>query len=275
MPDSTAVTDPTPDTHPTSVALPDGRTVAFPASMSSDDVDKAAADLHTSAAPAPLAKPTTPDPGSMSKQAQAVLSGKAPGKYDIKPYDSATQKFDMMTSDDAGNPLPLKPQHEAMVRDMMNKMSPEQTPVGGMVFVPEGKYNQIKDQISHGYLFGKKISTGNEENFQMGGDVLGDGFSLPQYRKTFMNAALLNNPQKLQQVLAHELGHNAAWLADRKHPDLSEAGADSFKDAYLKRAKDTTKNWAAITNLPAQVPKASNFQAVLQGAPPSTEVASN
>jgi len=53
--------------------------------------------------------------------------------------------------------------------------------------------------IGRGYLFGKKITTGNgnnnEENFQMGGDTLGDGFSLPQYRRTYLNAALLNDPQ--------------------------------------------------------------------------------
>jgi hypothetical protein len=175
---------------------------------------------------------------------------KKPGKYDIKPYDAAKHHFEIVTADEAGTPQYLPPKQEAQVRNLLNSMAVDQTPMGGMIFVPEKKYKQIQAEMNRGYLFGNKVATGNEENFQLGGDMLGNGFSLPQYRRTYMNAAILNDPKELEHVLAHELGHNAAWLADPNHADLSERGAEDFADVYQKRGRDTRKLWADIENLP-------------------------
>lgn len=174
------------------------------------------------------------------------MADKKPGKYDIKPYDAPNMQFDIVTADDAGNAQYLHPDQEHAVRELINSMAPEQVPTNGLIFVPEKKYKEIQAEINRGYLFGNPISTGNEENFRIGGDLLGNGFSLPQHRRTYVNAAVLNDPKELEHVLSHEFGHNAAWLSNPKRADLSEEGADNFAEAYAKRGQQTRKNWEQI-----------------------------
>jgi hypothetical protein len=181
---------------------------------------------------------------------------KKPNKYAPVPYNPATMNAEVVTADAAGNPMRLPPDQDRMVTNLINSMTPNREPRNGIVFVPKEQYDKIRMGIEHGTLFGKPIGNpeGGQEDWAGGGTRLGDGFSLPQHDRTYLNNALLADPQRLASVLAHELGHNAAWYADPKHPDFSEDEADRWRNVLLDRRNQYIKLFQAIGKVPMNRP---------------------
>lgn len=195
-----------------------------------------------------------------------------PNKYAQAPYDPATMNYEAVTADAAGNPMRLPPDQDRMVTNLINSMTPNRAPQNGIIFVPQAQYDKIRMGIEHGSLFGKPIGNpeGGQEDWAGGtGTRLGDGFSLPQYNRMYLNNALLADPKRLASVMAHELGHFAAWTADPKHPDFSEDEADRWKNVLLDRRTQVMKMLQAVGNVPLNRPLQFGSPAV---APPDADV---
>lgn len=128
----------------------------------------------------------------------------------------------------------VTPEQEAMVRGYISDMAPDAYPTGGIAFVPADKYKKLARQIQNGTFMGRQVGHGEgaQETFgPQGSTHLGNGFSVRGMGRTWLNADLLNRPEQLKQVLAHEMGHFASSNA-------SEDSADEYKDkVYAPRMK--------------------------------------
>lgn len=144
---------------------------------------------------------------------------------------------------------------EDQVRNWINAMSPDAYPTGDMAFIPQDQWPGLTDKVAHG-LFGNQPVAANsgpngQEHFgQRGHTVIGDGFSLRSMNRAYLNAAIMQNPQMAQGVIAHELGHFAA-------PDASEDAAEHMKSIYLQRMQDTLRNWQMSSLIPSDRTSAS------------------
>lgn len=184
-------------------------------------------------------------------------------KFAVKPVSGGVAPFyDIVMADPQGIARPMPQLQMQGIRDTINSFAPDQYPTGGLVFIPQNQWVQMQRELAtRGTLWGQRVSNspGSEERFggvnaMMGGSRLGDGFTVPSIHRTYVNAGILGNPNHLQEILAHELGHHAAEWDDPRHSDPSEYAADQFKKAYLQRGHQTQALWNAVNQLPLQNP---------------------
>lgn len=146
----------------------------------------------------------------------------------------------------------VTPEDESRVRALISDMTPDKYPTGGIAFIPGDTYKKLTSQISRtGTFGGMQVGRGDgaQESFgSQGSTHIGDGFSIRSMGRTWLNGDVLNDPKRLKEVLAHELGHFAAH-------DASEDKADEYKDVYLKRAGTQEQLSKQVGDLPATTRK--------------------
>ena len=128
----------------------------------------------------------------------------------------------------------VTPEQETYVRGMISDMAPDAYPYG-IAFVPADQFKKTTNEIARTGMFGgMQVGRGEgaQESFgSQGSTHIADGFSIRPMRRIWINGDDLNDPKRLQGVLAHEMGHMAA-------KDASEDAADHIKDTeYLPRMK--------------------------------------
>ena len=126
-----------------------------------------------------------------------------------------------------------------------------------IVVLPNKNFKSLAFQVEHGSLGGKQVGNadGSEEHFQgMGGTSIGDAFSIVGAGRMYINGDLLKNPNRLRDILTHELGHFQVGGGTEKQ-------ADAVKDKVLNpRAKAMLKNVAEIQNLPVSTRQPVSLQ---------------
>lgn len=88
----------------------------------------------------------------------------------------------------------------------------------------------------------------------MGGTNIKDAFSLVQAGQMYIDSALLKNPNRLRDILTHELGHFQVGGGTEKQ-------ADAVKDKVLNpRAKAMQKLLSDVQNLPSNTRSAPELR---------------
>jgi hypothetical protein len=139
-------------------------------------------------------------------------------------------------------------EQDAMVRGHISDAAVDAYPTGGIAFLPAEQYNKIAKQIMQQGKFGDQ-QIGRGQNAQeswgpQGSTRMGNGFSIRNANRVYLNADLLNNQKQLKDTLFHELGHLAS-------KDASEDSADRVRDTeYMPRAKAQEQLTSTVGQLP-------------------------
>lgn len=170
------------------------------------------------------------------------MKKKTPDRFNIRPLpDGLSPVYNVEGS----------PTDQQTIREWVNAAAPNVYP-NQITLVPGHQYSAMTNELEHGRFMGQPIASSSgrngQENFGMrpGSGVqntrVGDGFSIQGQGKIYLNSDILKHPNHGQEILAHELGHYSA-------PDDSETQADEYRDAYLKRMRDTTHMWDQTSRL--------------------------
>jgi|SRR5215469_1179403 len=144
---------------------------------------------------------------------------------------------------------PVSSEDQQKIHDVIDAAAPSKLP-DTIVVLPHKQFRNFASQVVGGSIGGKRVSNaqGSEEHFGISGSSgttgIGDGFSMVQLGRMYLDSDTLKNPNRLREILTHELGHFQVGRG-------TEAEADSVKNQSLNpAAKKALKEWAAVNSLP-------------------------
>lgn len=182
----------------------------------------------------------------------AVIVGSKLGKAESIPDIDKPKTFHITSLPST----PVSDKDQSTIRDIVAEAAPNILP-NNIVVLPSKNFQQLAFQAEHG-TFGHSVvsnARGSEEHFaSMGGTNIKDAFSLVQAGQMYIDSALLKNPNRLRDILTHELGHFQVGGGTEKQ-------ADAVKDKVLNpRAKAMQKLLSDVQNLPSNTRSAPELR---------------